>query len=221
MNPGDRYLELLNQIQKVCKRCGRDPASVQLIAVTKGHSWEESQSIAQAGCKDLGENRIPEMLEKKKLAPEDVQWHFIGALQRKKVNKVVGAYAFIHAVDSVVLAEKISSQSVSLGIKTNILLQANTSGEESKQGLSPDEWRDSFLYVASLPGLNVQGFMTMAPNTEDEDAIRNCFAKLRNLRDELQGEVLLPHLSMGMSNDFSIAIEEGATLLRIGSLLFL
>ena len=145
-------------------------------------------------------------------APKDIRWHFIGKLQRKKVPKVAGKFTLIHSIDSVELAQKLGDMSAT----SRILLEVNTSGEESKSGLTPEAWKTSFPQIASLRGVKVEGLMTMAPLTDDSGRIRACFARLREL-----GEVLeLPFLSMGMSQDYKIALEEGATHLRIGTAVF-
>ncbi len=196
--------------------------SVTLVVVTKGRSYEEVYSAYEEGARHFGENRVPEALEKISQLPSDIHWHFIGSLQKNKVRKVLGHFDLIHSVDSLELAKKISEVSEEMGRTTSILLQANTSGEEAKHGYAPEQWISDFKALLRLPSLDVQGLMTMAPLTEDEDTIRRCFAGLRSLRDSLQDSFgrSLPHLSMGMSNDYRIAIEEGATLVRIGSAIF-
>ncbi len=219
MTSGKRYLALCSEVQAHAERCGRSPSSIHVITVTKGYPVEQITPIYEAGCRDFGENRVEEAAEKQPHFPDDVRWHFIGTLQSKKVNKVIGKYTLIHSVDEFTLAEKISHASEREGITTHILLQANTSGEESKQGLPATGWKKCFKQVLALPHIQVEGLMTMAPYTDNKGVIRDCFASLRHLRDELQElhAVPLPHLSMGMSHDYRLAIEEGATLLRIGS----
>lgn len=220
------YAEICKEIARVAKGCGRNPASITLVAVTKQVDWQTALTLYHLGQRDFGENRIPEALAKKEALPPDCRWHFIGKLQSNKVRKAIGPFALIHSIDSFSLAEKVSAVSLEQGSITPILLQSNTSGEAAKQGLSPEEWRQCFEDILQLPGITVQGFMTMAPlgsRTEAEkQTIRSCFRKLRQLRDEFNDayHLNMPHLSMGMSQDFSIAIEEGATLLRIGSALF-
>jgi pyridoxal phosphate enzyme (YggS family) len=180
----------------------------RLVAVTKGHSWDECQPLYREGIRDFGENRLQEALPKMEEAPVDARWHFIGTLQKNKVNKVAGRFALIHSVDSFELAEKISKTA-----PQDILLQVNI---RHRHGFTPDELRKSFEALRALPNLSIQGLMTMAPDTEDTAIIRDTFRTLRKLRDELG----LKELSMGMSHDWQIALEEGATLLRIGTLLF-
>lgn len=208
------YKEIKEKVTQIAQDSSRDPKEITLITVSKGHPWQETTPIYQAGCRDFGENRIPEALAKIKDAPKDTKWHFIGHLQKNKVSKAIGPFVLIHSVDSIELAEHISHHSQQA--TTSILLQVNTSGEQSKQGLTPKMWQKEFEKVARLPHLKIEGLMTMAPLTDDEKIIRTCFANLRKLKDELG----LKHLSMGMSHDYPIAIQEGATLLRIGTAIY-
>lgn len=224
MTVSERYLSLVQDIHRIAKACGRDPSEVSLVSVTKGHSLEHVLPAYDSGARIFGENRVQEALEKVQEAPKEIQWHLIGTLQKNKVKKAVGHFSLIHSVDSLGLAEKISEISLEQGVRTAILLQTNTSGESAKHGLTADEWKQNLETVLKLEGIEVQGLMTMAPFVEDELVIRSCFTRLRNLRDQLQkaaGEKChLRHLSMGMSHDYSIAIEEGATLVRVGTAIF-
>lgn len=210
------YKLLLDEIAEIACRCGRHPSEILLLVVSKMHSLQEILPLYEEGARLFGESRVQEVLPKIEEAPSDIEWHFIGPLQRKKVPKIIGKFALIHSVDSLELAEKISSSSEQAGVVTSILLEVNASGEESKHGLSPGHWHSVFDKVQNLPALRIEGLMTMAPLTDNKEIIRSCFRNLRILRDELQ----LHHLSMGMSHDYPIAIEEGATILRIGSILF-
>lgn len=212
----EKYREVKDTVARLASFCGRDPAEITIVAVSKEHPWKDVVSAYEAGCRNFGENRVQEAETKMLEAPKDVHWHFIGNLQKNKVNKVIGKYALIHSVDDYELAEKISRSSEEADLVTPVLLQVNTSGELSKQGMSPSEWGDVMTKTRSLPGISVEGLMTIAPLTEDEKIIRNCFIRLRELRDSWG----LKHLSMGMSQDFPIAIQEGATFLRIGTALY-
>ncbi len=214
MHVYDRAKALQEEIAMIAARCGRSFSEIELIAVTKNYSLEHILPAYEAGITNFGENRLQEAFDKMELAPKEISWHLIGTLQTKKVSKVKESFALIHSVDSIKLAEKLSQTSV----EQAILLQVNSSGEATKQGFSPAELQESYEKLSLLPNLKIQGFMTMAPLTDDKKVIRRCFSLLRHLRDELDST--LPHLSMGMSNDYAIAIEEGATLLRIGSALF-
>lgn len=224
MTVSEKYLSLVSEIRKVAKNCGRNPEEVSLVAVSKGHPIEHILPAYDEGARIFGENRIQEAMTKMDAGPSDIAWHLIGTLQKNKVKKAVGKFALIHSVDSLELAEKISQVSDEQGETTAILLQANTSGETSKQGLNREEWKRAFDKVLELPALAVQGLMTMAPYTEDRLVIHRCFADLRKLRDELQlaagKNCRLKHLSMGMSHDYPIAIAEGATLVRVGTAIF-
>lgn len=217
------YLSVKEKVRHHAIKCNRDPNEITIVAVSKGYSWDQVAPVYQAGCRLFGENRLQEALEKKEKAAEnDIQWHFIGTLQTNKVRQSVGQFALIHSVDSVELAEKINQVSLEKECVSAILLQVNVSGEKSKHGLSCAQWKQQISKMIHLPAVKVEGLMTMAPLTQNQDAIRNCFGGLRHLREELVAETgqLMPHLSMGMSQDYPIAIEEGATLLRIGNSIF-
>jgi pyridoxal phosphate enzyme (YggS family) len=207
----ERYLHIQQHIRT------HYASQAKIIAVTKGRPVADVLALYEVGCRDFGESRLDAAFEKMEHTPKDIRWHFIGALQTKKVPKIVGKFYLIHSVDTPELAQKIADCSQRAGATTAILLQANTSGEEAKQGLSGTEWVKNYPKVAKLDHIAIKGWMTMAPYTKDFEVIRGCFRGLKALRDTLtpQGE-----LSMGMSNDHDIALEEGATLLRIGSLLF-
>ncbi|MFN0064689.1 MAG: YggS family pyridoxal phosphate-dependent enzyme [Chlamydiales bacterium] len=191
------------------------PEQVTLVVISKGRTLREIEEVYEAGARDFGENRIKEAEAKIAALPSDIRWHFIGPLQRNKVSKVVGRFHLIHSVDNVELACAISQKSSK---DTSILLQANTSGELAKGGLSPEEWIRAFPEVHALPHLVIKGLMTMAPMTENKEIIRHCFAGLRRLQKQLGAP--LPILSMGMSQDYPIAVEEGSTLVRIGTKIF-
>lgn len=221
MTIAENTTHLLKEIATLARDAGRDPTEITLIAVTKNYPLEHVLPAYHSGCRHFGENRVQEALSKIEEAPSDLHWHLIGTLQKKKVPKVIGKFALIHSVDTPNLAQKISICSEEKGLITPILLQVNTSGEETKHGLSQDQWRQALDQIIPLPGIRLDGLMTMAPYTDDTDDIRACFKALRLFRDELQPTIpTLRHLSMGMSHDYPIAIAEGATLLRIGSALF-
>lgn len=213
--------KVLDQISAVAAAAGRIREEINLIAVSKGRSLAEIEEAYSLGLRDFGENRVDEALEKMENLPGDIRWHYIGKLQKKKVAKAIGRFALIHSVDSYELAEKISRGSLERGLTTAILLEANTSGESSKSGLNVSGWEENFSKLSQLKGIEIKGFMTMAPLTQDEALIRASFKGLRNLQLAFQkkgGDYKV--LSMGMSQDFTLAIEEGATILRIGGALF-
>lgn len=221
MSVVDHYHRLKEEIAQTALTCGRNPEDIQLVAISKGQPWENIAPIYGEGCRNFGENRIQEALPKIEISPQDCRWHFVGTLQKNKVKKVIGHFVMIHSVDSLELAQKISEVSRQQNGKTAILLQANTSGEASKHGMTPEACFRDFGMILSLPGIDVQGMMTMAPLVEDEGMIHYTFESLRILRDRIVAEYQpsngLPHLSMGMSHDFRQAIQEGATILRIGT----
>jgi pyridoxal phosphate enzyme (YggS family) len=216
------YKKIYDEIAATAIHCGRDPKEITLVAVSKQIPWEIVSSLYAQGQRDFGENRVIEALAKQQEAPADCKWHFIGNLQKNKLRKIIGKFKMIHSIDSLELAKKLSEVSEENHLITPVLLQANTSGELSKQGLPPDKWRNCFEEILHFKGISIYGLMTIAPLTKDVETIRKCFQGLRKLRDELQisSNHYLPHLSMGMSHDFKIAIEEGATLLRIGTALW-
>lgn len=216
MRPFENYRKICAQIEQAAEACGRDPKSITLVAVTKGRSVSEILELYALGVRDFGENRLPEVVEKMNHLPSDIRWHFIGKVQKNKVQKVAGAFFLIHSVDTWELAEKLSRVSVEKGTVTPILLQVNTSGEMSKSGLTPQKWEEGMPNILSLPGIKIQGAMTLAPLTENQEVILKTFAALRVFAQKFE----LPVLSMGMTNDFALAIREGATLLRIGTGLF-
>lgn len=212
-------------IEQAALRSNRSPNSIQLIAVSKGRPLGDILEAHALGLTDFGESKVQEALPKIVEGPSSIRWHFIGHLQRNKVAHAVGKFALIHSVDSPLLAEKISEISLERGLTTKILLQVNTSGEESKKGLKPELWSRSIEQVLSLPALEIHGLMTMAPLTKDKTLIRASFRRCRELFEELRDPLTkaghpFQELSMGMSGDFPIAIEEGATLIRLGSSIF-
>jgi pyridoxal phosphate enzyme (YggS family) len=211
------------RIEAARARAGRSD-EVTLVAVTKTHPAEVVRAAIAAGIADVGENRVQEMDEKvAEVGRDAVRWHLIGHLQRNKASRAVALADLVHSLDSVRLAEALSAEAVKAGVIVPALVQVNTSGEESKFGLAPDQAVDAVGRMAELPGLRLEGMMTMAPFTDDRDVIRRTFSGARRLRDQAQRQVPAftgRHLSMGMSNDFEAAVEEGSTLVRVGSTLF-
>lgn len=224
MNLQERYHQLLDEVAETTIACNRTPGEVTLVAVSKTQPLDAIQQVYLAGCREFGENRVQEALPKIESFGLPAHWHFIGTLQKKKVNKVIGKFHLIHSIDSLDLAQKISENSLEKGLKTPILLEVNTSGELSKHGFTSDMLVGNMDSLASLQGIELQGLMTMAPLNATEKVIRSCFSALRELRDKLQSKVngshSFHHLSMGMSHDYKIAIQEGATIIRIGTALF-
>jgi len=204
------------RIEAACRRAGRDPSGVTLIGVTKTHPAEAVVEAYDAGLRDFGENRVQEAVEKIDAVERlgvSPRWHLIGHLQRNKVRLAAGRFGIIHSVDSVRLAGEISRK---YGSHVSVLLEVNITQDASKFGFAPEEVASALDEIAVLPHLDVRGLMTIAPLTDDPEATRPTFRHLRALRDELA----LPELSMGMSNDYEIAIEEGATMVRVGTAIF-
>ncbi len=219
-----RYEHVLRRVGDACKRSGRDPREVRVVAVSKNRSLREIEAAWRAGLRDFGENRAQELAEKLPIAPPGISWHFIGHLQTNKVKLVTGKVALIHSVDSLRLAEAIGREAGRRGIVQDVLLQLNTSGEQTKHGIAPEELEETLLNMRRIEGIKVRGLMTMAAFTADEEEIRRSFRTLRRCREEYGGRmqgISLDLLSMGMTNDFEIAVEEGADLLRIGTAIFL
>ena len=200
---------------------GTLPEYVTLVAVSKTHPAGAIREAYDAGHRIFGESRPQELREKYDVLPKDIEWHMIGHLQTNKVREVVGNVTLIQSVSSLHLAEAISKRGVSHDVTSDVLLEVNVSGEESKSGFSPDEVRAALDDILALPALRVRGLMTMAP-AHDMDAARRTFSGLRELRDELASRsgLELPVLSCGMSDDFPIAVEEGSTIVRLGRTVF-
>ncbi len=214
-------------IAKACARAGRTRDSVHLIAVTKYAQWPWVETLLNLGQRELGESRPQQLLARSELLDRkfpDAAWHLIGHLQRNKVRPLLSRVAKFHSVDSFKLLERMDLLAEELNLRPQVLLEVNVSGEGSKDGFSSEELETQAERLAKLSHINVTGLMTMAPFVEDENLVRGVFRGLRVLRDRLErqseGRLQLPELSMGMSGDFEIAIEEGATHIRVGSRLF-
>jgi pyridoxal phosphate enzyme (YggS family) len=229
MSPADRIAEnvarVREEIAAAAIAAGRDPASVQLVAVTKYVDAATAAHVLAAGCSELGESRPQELWAKAADATlAAARWHLVGRLQRNKIRRTLPLVALIHSVDSERLIEAINSEAAAIERVAEILLEVNCSGEAAKQGFSPEDARQLLPRLADLAHVNIAGLMTMAPLDGGQAAARQAFAQLRTLRDELAADappnVTLTELSMGMSGDFPAAIAEGATIVRIGSTLF-
>ncbi len=215
--------KVYKKIEKAAVKVGRDPNEVTIVAVTKNIDLDGIKPVVKEGLVDLGENRVQEMLLKQPHFNSEVHWHLIGHLQRNKVKSVVGKVKLIHSVDSWRLAEEISGRSEEKGFVSDVLIQVNVSGEKSKYGVSTEEVFDFIETCSGLTGLSVRGLMTMAPMVKNPEQVRPVFRELRDIRDRLRQRIPgipLNHLSMGMTNDYQIAVEEGADLLRIGTAIF-
>lgn len=219
----EKLHEIEERIRAACLRAGRSREEVQLLAVSKTQPAERLKEAYDLGLRLFGENKAQEYTVKAPLLPEDIHWHFIGNLQKNKVKYLVGRVDTIHSVNSEGLADEIERLAARRDVIQDILVEVNVAGEASKQGAALDEARALARYCHGLPHIKLRGLMTVAPVCEDPSENRPVFAALRELKDELAGTLSDPDirvLSMGMSDDFEVAIEEGATLVRLGSALF-
>ena len=209
-------------IQKSCRKSGRNRSEIKLIAVSKTHSVEEIEDVIKVGVCDFGENKAQELSAKYPQIKKQVNWHFIGHLQTNKVKYIIDSAEYIHSVDSTKLADEINKRAKSINKIKKVLLEINTSDEESKFGLTKEiDIIEVAEFCRDCENILLVGLMTMAPYTDEKKIIRDCFIKLRNLKDSLnQKGFSLKELSMGMTNDYEIAIEEGATMIRVGTAIF-
>lgn len=215
-----RLADVHARIAAACARAGRDPQAVTLVAVTKTHPVETLRAALDAGVTALGENKVQELAAKREAVPDAAAtWHFIGRVQTNKARDIVRYADLIHGVESVRAGEALAKRMDAEGRRVPVLAQINVSGETSKAGVDPDDAAALVDGLLAL-GLDVQGLMTLASPADDPEAVRPEFARLRRLRDDLGGAARLPILSMGMSGDFEVAVEEGATHVRVGSALF-
>ena len=215
--------EVRGRIAAASARSGRDPAEVEIIAVTKTHDENVVREAFEAGLTIVGENKVQEAAWKRPASVAGPAWHLIGHLQGNKVRPALELFDFIHSVDSVKLADRIDAIARELGKSPSILLEVNVSGEKSKSGLRPEEVKAALEHIAeNCPRLTVEGLMTMAPFSEKAEDARPYFRRLRELRDSLEKDLSigLPRLAMGMSGDYEVAVEEGATWVRLGTVLF-
>ena len=219
----DQLAEIRAAITAAERRAGRPAGSVQLLAVSKTFPVEDIMQAYRDGQRAFGENRLQEAMAKMPEMPADCTWHLIGPLQRNKVRKALEqGFALIEAVDSLRLAESISRIAGELGTTGRILLEVNVDAEESKHGFTPQGLLDAWPALTALPHLDICGLMCIPAPTEDPEGARPAFAALRGLAEKLRarGPLPLPELSMGMSHDFPVAVEEGATIVRVGSAIF-
>ncbi len=219
-----QYDEIKKRVEAACQRAGRNPEEVTLIAVSKTKPVEMLREAYEAGARDFGENKVQEILAKEPKLPEDIRWHMIGHLQTNKVRQIVGKTCLIHSVDSVRLAEEIHKESVKKGLVTQILLEVNVAEEESKFGFHVEEVEDALKQIQELSGVCVRGLMTIAPFVDNPEDNRPVFQKLNKLYVDMKTKNIdndtMNILSMGMTGDFEVAVEEGATMVRVGTGIF-
>jgi pyridoxal phosphate enzyme (YggS family) len=218
----DRWEELKERIAAAAERSGRKGEEVRLLPASKTVSPERLRECVELGIRTFGENRVQEAKSKQSLLPGSIQWEFIGGLQRNKAKDAVRLFQLIHSVDSPELCRELHKRATEQGKIQPVLIEVNIAGESSKHGVAPEAAGELVVLANGLASLEVRGFMAVAPFFEDLEKVRPCFARLRELRDSIEADtgLLLPELSMGMSHDFEIAVEEGATVVRLGSALF-
>ncbi|MDQ0339238.1 pyridoxal phosphate enzyme (YggS family) [Caldalkalibacillus uzonensis] len=219
----DQWLKVRDNIERACARSGRSPDEITVVAVTKYMSPEQMQEVFKAGLEHIGESKAQDALEKWEQLGDKGTWHFIGHLQSNKVKYVIDKFRYIHSLDRLSLAREIERRAARHGVRMPCFIQVNVSGETSKHGLHPDEVERFVEHLAEFNHIVPIGLMTMAPYVEDPEQTRPVFSRLKELQILLQDRKYdhapLTELSMGMSNDYPIAVEEGATYLRLGSCL--
>jgi len=218
-------LEIINEkIKKAALKVNRNSQEIKLVAVTKTATIEQIKEAIIAGVKIIGENKVQEAKEKYQILTADIEWHLVGHLQTNKVKYAIEIFDCIHSVDSIKLAEEIDKRSLQFGKITNVLVEVNVSGEETKYGIKPEEVEPFLKEISEFSRIRVRGLMTIAPITEDKEEVRPYFRKLRELSKEIKSKniknVKMDCLSMGMTEDFEVAIEEGANMVRIGRGIF-
>lgn len=218
----NNYEKILKEIEDIKKRVGRTD-DVLLLAVTKMVDEDLVRKFIGYGVTDIGENKVQDMEKRIEVFGDSVNYHLIGTLQRNKINKIIGKTKLIHSVDSIRLIDAIDKRSEREGVVTDFLVQLNISGEETKSGFSEEELDAFVKHVKELENVRLRGIMTMAPHVEDEDLIRSVFRRARELKEKIQNDdqsLAMDYLSMGMSHDYKIAVEEGSTIVRLGTILF-
>lgn len=215
---------VLKNIADSEERSGRKQGDVTLIAVSKTKPVEMIKEVYDLGIRDFGENRVQELTEKYEKLPSDIHWHLIGHLQTNKVKYIIDKAYMIHSVDSLKLANEISREAVKHSVTANILIEVNVAGEESKFGVSPEELEDLIRKISVLPAIRIRGLMTVAPYVVDSEENRQIFVKMKQFAVDITRKnidnVTMDCLSMGMSGDYTVAVEEGATFVRVGTSIF-
>ena len=219
---GENLALVGEQIARAAMKVGRAINEIELVAISKTHDAEKVREAVEAGQVLFGESRVQEARVKIPELPSNLRWHFVGHLQKNKIRHALPFFELFHSVDSLALAQEMNRIADEDGTHPRVLLEANVSGEGSKFGFKPETVRAEMELLLALPRLTIEGLMTIPPLAEEAEASRKFFVQLRDLRDALEKEfdVRLPHLSMGMTNDFPVAIEEGATLVRVGTAIF-
>ena len=216
--------DVKENIVSACRASNRQPQDVTLIAVSKTKPVELLREAYDAGVRDFGENKVQEILEKAPALPDDIRWHMIGHLQKNKVRQVIDKTVLIHSVDTVALAEQIEKEAAKKNIDVDILLEVNVAREESKYGFMLEEVEDAVMAIKDFPHVHIKGLMTIAPFVANPEENREVFQKLKKLSVDIAAKninnVNMSVLSMGMTNDYQVAVEEGATMVRVGTGIF-
>ncbi|MEX2415819.1 MAG: YggS family pyridoxal phosphate-dependent enzyme [Paenibacillaceae bacterium] len=224
MHLKERISRVEARIQSACIRAERNRDDIHIIGVTKYVDLSNTRAVLESGIHHLGENRWHNAKEKWEAIGDEATWHFIGHLQTNKTKDVVGRFTYIHSLDRIALLQELDKKAAQMNVTVQAFIQVNVSGEESKYGLSPDQLFSFVAETNAYPHVQIVGLMTMAPHEVNPEHTRPVFRGLRMLRDELNERAVIDHsidhLSMGMSNDYEIAVEEGSTWLRLGSVLF-
>ena len=224
MSVCENYLAVEEKVKEACRRAGRNRDEVTLIAVSKTNPMSMIEELLPLGVVDFGENKVQELTAKEEALPSGLHWHMIGHLQRNKVKYIVDKAYLIHSVDSLRLAEAVSQEAVKKGVTANILIEVNVAGEDSKFGVAPEETAALAEAISKLPNIAVKGLMTIAPFVENAEENREVFRNLRKLSVDIEekkfNNVTMAVLSMGMTGDYEVAIEEGATMVRVGTGIF-
>ena len=224
MSVCENYLAVEEKVKEACRRAGRNRDEVTLIAVSKTKPMSMIEELPPLGVVDFGENKVQELTAKEEALPSGLHWHMIGHLQRNKVKYIVDKAYLIHSVDSLRLAEAVSQEAVKKGVTANILIEVNVAGEDSKFGVAPEETAALAEAISKLPNIAVKGLMTIAPFVENAEENREVFRNLRKLSVDIEekkfNNVTMAVLSMGMTGDYEVAIEEGATMVRVGTGIF-
>ena len=218
-------LKIINEkIKKAALKVNKNLQEIKLVAVTKTATIEQIKEAISAGVKIIGENKVQEAKEKYQILSADIEWHLVGHLQTNKVKYAIEIFDLIHSVDSIKLAKEIDRRSQQFGMITNVLVEVNTSGEEAKYGIKPEEVEPFIKEISEFSRIKIRGLMTIAPIAEDKEEVRPYFRKLRELSKEIKSKniknVKMDYLSMGMTEDFEVAIEEGANMIRVGRGIF-
>lgn len=220
----ENIIQVEENIGNACRRCGRNKGEVTLIAVSKTKPVSMLNEAYACGCRHFGENKVQELVEKQEIMPKDIKWHMIGHLQRNKVKYLIDKVYLIHSVDSVRLAGEISKEAVKQQIRVNILVEVNVAGEVSKFGIKTEEALEFITEISKFPGISIKGLMTIAPYVENAEENRQYFVKLRQLSVDIMKKnidnVSMDILSMGMTGDYQVAVEEGASYVRVGTGIF-